>query len=67
VTTVALPKTPPELAALMARQIRELGIQRIISDNPPTREARRDSCPSRRYSYLKAAIGSILVARRAGT
>ena len=36
VTTVVLPKTPAELAALIAQRIRQLGVQRVLfgSDSP---------------------------------
>jgi predicted TIM-barrel fold metal-dependent hydrolase len=36
VTTVVMPKTPPEVAVLIARRIRELGVQRVLfgSDAP---------------------------------
>ena len=40
VTTVVLPKTPPELAALIAQRIRELGVHRILfGSDAPTAEA----------------------------
>ena len=42
VTTVVLPETPAELAALIARRIRELGVQRVLfGSDAPTKEELR--------------------------